>query len=216
LIHGQTAVGGAKIPHLYTEMMGMKLVETIISHIRANTVLGKSIRININLLQLCARIEQPLFLCHDDLKYLNNNWLLHLRDYLLQINGTLHVKNLWQPIKQRENDVILMSAFKNLDFTKLKLINNWRIFFQVATLAELCNTEGTLIKKCFRVQPLGKRIDKVNPSCIIWPCQSEPGKRGFNLWKKAISLCFNVTNNVRINQNFGKWEFIATIQKVNE
>jgi hypothetical protein len=104
------------ITHLYLEMMGMKL-ETIISHIRANTVLGKSISININFLQLCAGVEQPLFLCHDDLKYLNNNRLLHLRDYLLQINVTLHIKSLWQPIKKRENYVILMSAFKNLGFT---------------------------------------------------------------------------------------------------
>jgi hypothetical protein len=60
LIHGPREMGGVGISHLYTEMMGMKL-ETIISHICANTVLGKSIQININNLQLCSGIAQSYF-----------------------------------------------------------------------------------------------------------------------------------------------------------
>jgi hypothetical protein len=39
MIHGPLEMGGAEISHLYTEMMSMKL-ETTISHIRSNTVVG--------------------------------------------------------------------------------------------------------------------------------------------------------------------------------
>jgi hypothetical protein len=40
LIHGPLKMGGCQIPHLYTEMMEMK-IESIISHIRANSFFGK-------------------------------------------------------------------------------------------------------------------------------------------------------------------------------
>jgi hypothetical protein len=53
LIHGPLEMGGCKIPHLYTEMMGLK-IESIIAHIRADSVIGKSIRININYIQLLS------------------------------------------------------------------------------------------------------------------------------------------------------------------
>jgi hypothetical protein len=101
LIHGPFEMGRAEIPHLYTEMMGMKL-ETIIAHIRSDTVLGKSLKININNIQLCSGIKNPIFSCRDDISYMDDNWLLHLRDYLLEINGTPQIKNTWLPTKQRE------------------------------------------------------------------------------------------------------------------
>jgi hypothetical protein len=216
LIHGPIEMGGVEIPHLYTEMMGMKL-ESIISHIRAGTVLGRSFIININNLQLCSGIEHPIFSCRDDISYLNNNWLLHLRDYLIEINGTLDIKNIWKPIKQRENDIILMNEFKSLGFSKseLKLINYWRIFFQVSTLAELCTPDGSSIQQCYLQQPLGKAIDKANPSSIIWPAQGEPGKRGFNLWCKCLSLCFNMRKKGQLTYNFGRWAPSETILQVN-
>lgn len=53
LIHGPIEMGGANIPHLYTEMMGMKL-EAFIAHIRADTSLGRSFIINLNYIQLIS------------------------------------------------------------------------------------------------------------------------------------------------------------------
>jgi ribonuclease HI len=216
LIYGPIEMGGAEIPHLYTEMMGMKL-ESIISHIRAGTVLGKSFMININNIQLCSGIEKPIFSCRDDISYLDHNWLLHLRAYLIEINGTLDIKHLWQPTKQRENDIILMSEIKTLGFSKLelKLINNWRIYFQVSTLVELCTPDGTSIQQCFLTQPSGPLVDKANPSNIIWPAQGKPGKRGFSLWYKALSLCFNMRNKGQLTYNFGRWISSENILKVN-
>jgi hypothetical protein len=60
LIHGPLEMGGCEIPHIYTEMLGLK-IESIISHICADSILGKSFRININYLQLLSGLEQPIF-----------------------------------------------------------------------------------------------------------------------------------------------------------
>jgi hypothetical protein len=202
---------------LFSEMMGMKL-ETVISYICAETVLGKSIIVNLNYLQLSAGIENPLFTCRDNVNYLDHNWLLHLRDYLLEINGTLQIKNLWTPIKQRQHDVILMQEFQTIGPTnaELKLVNNWRTFFQVSTLAELCNPEGTRIQQCFLNKPHRGKFNKENPSNLRWPSQREPGKRGFALWLKCLRLCFQHHNNGRINHNFGSWVDTNTIRIINE
>jgi hypothetical protein len=61
LIHGPSEMGGCKIPHLYTEMMGLK-IESVIVHIRADSLLGKSFRININYLQLLTGLESPILM----------------------------------------------------------------------------------------------------------------------------------------------------------
>jgi hypothetical protein len=217
LIHGPQEMGGVEIPHLFTEMLGMK-IEAIISHIRANTVLGKSICINLNYLQLRAGIEKPILTCRDDLGYICPNWILHIRDYLIDINGSLDIKNVWIPIKQRQHDVILMQEFRllGLSNSELRLVNNWRIFFQVSTLVELCNPEGNRIQPCFLTKPSGRIVTKENPTNLRWPIQREPGKRGFALWLKCINTCFQPYNKGRINHQFGRWMSSEEIQKVNE
>jgi hypothetical protein len=44
-------------------------------------------------------------------------------------------------MKLRENDKILMEVIQSIGLTtnELRLVNYWRIFFQVNTLVELCN-----------------------------------------------------------------------------
>jgi hypothetical protein len=118
-------------------MMGLKL-ESIIAHIRADTTLGKSFRININYLQLLSGLEEPIFSTRANIGYIDDNWLLHLRNFIMEIN-TLQIKDLWKPIKLITNDVVLMSEFSSLGFSQneLRLINNWRLFFRVNTLAEI-------------------------------------------------------------------------------
>jgi hypothetical protein len=78
LIHGPPEMGGFDIPHLYTEIMGLK-IKSIIDHFRADSILGKSFRININYLQLLIGHELPIFTTRETIGYLNHNWLTHLR-----------------------------------------------------------------------------------------------------------------------------------------
>ena len=129
-------MGGAGVPHLYTEMMGMKL-ESFISHIRADTILGKSFKINLNFIQLIAGTETPIFESTEDLSYVPDNWIMHLRNYICEINGSIKINNIWTPEKLRDNDLNLMTEFKALKlFTanELNLINIWRSYYQVSYL----------------------------------------------------------------------------------
>lgn len=59
ILFGPEEFGGIGLKHLFTEMMGMKL-DSVISHIRANSKLGQMIKININYLQLLSGIQEPI------------------------------------------------------------------------------------------------------------------------------------------------------------
>jgi hypothetical protein len=135
---------------------------------------------------------------------------------MLEINGTLQIKDLWKPTKLRTNDVVLMSEFVSLGFSQqeLRLINNWRLFFRVNTLAEICNPEGTRIQDCFLRIPTKSFTNQVNPSNLQWPNQGLPGKKGFSLWLKSLRMSFN-TFNGRINHKFGNWKESTIITKNN-
>jgi hypothetical protein len=150
LIHGPSEYGGFGVRHLYTEMMGMK-VETLISHLRASTELGTSFIININYIQLLAGTKQPIFQSKDDLSYVQMNWLLHIRNFLMEINATLEISNLWRPQKQCQNDQFLMKAFRDKKATKAELIvlNNWRLYYKVTLLSEIVFATGKGIQPIY-------------------------------------------------------------------
>jgi hypothetical protein len=111
------------------KMMGMKL-ETLISHLRASSELGVPFIININYIQLLSGIGEPIFQSKDDITYVPMNWILHLRQFLIEINASLEIRNLWLPQPQRMNDQFLMTAFWNKKATRAELVvhNNWRIY----------------------------------------------------------------------------------------
>ena len=200
--------GGLNLPHLYSEMMVLKL-ETLISNIRSNIDLGKAILININLLQLISGIEKPIFNTPRELKYIDNNWLLHLRSFLIEINGFINIKSAWHQEPQRQHDLLLMESFIQRGFSikELRLINLWRSFFQVNTLADICEpAENSKIQNCFLVLPKGNIVMKKNRSKLNWPYQPEPGDKGFKLWCKAIKESFQLDITARIiKYNIGLW-----------
>jgi hypothetical protein len=142
---------------MYTKIMGMKL-ETIISHIRAVTQLRTLFIININYIQLHAGIGEPIFQCQTDLSYISMNWLLHLRQFLVEVNATLEIQDLWLPRKQCANDQFLMTALRNMKATKAELIilNNWRIYYRIMLLSEICFSSGQ------GIQPIYLEYDHCN------------------------------------------------------
>jgi hypothetical protein len=88
LIYGPEEFGGFGIHHLYTEMQGLK-INSIISHLRAKTPLGLLIKVNLEYLQLIAGIESPILSSFEPLPYISHNWLMQLRDFLIEINATI-------------------------------------------------------------------------------------------------------------------------------
>ena len=100
-----------------------------------------------------------------------------------------------------------MDAFltRNLSTKEIRLVNNWRKFFQVNTLVDICDPMGTKIEKVFLKRPNGTFLYKSHQSILQWPIQDEPGPRGFALWKKCLKECFNMQSNGCITHCFGKW-----------
>jgi hypothetical protein len=56
LVYRPAEFGGLGVRHLYTETLGMK-IDTVMSHIRAQSDLGTSFIININYIQLLSGLE---------------------------------------------------------------------------------------------------------------------------------------------------------------
>lgn len=210
LIYGPSEYGGFGVRHLYTEMMGMKL-ETVISHIRSESQLGTLFEININYIQLLAGTGTPIFQSRDDLSYIPMNWILHLRQFLLEINAKLEIKDLWLPKKQCTNDQFLMTAFVNMKATRAELIilNNWRLYYKIILRSELCMASGQGIQPIYLEYDHESMISQ-SKSTLNWPIQGKPDKTSFSTWKRFIKKCFINPDNYQI-QNFGAWDIAEVL-----
>jgi hypothetical protein len=143
LIYGPSEYGGFGVRHLYTEMMGMKL-ETLISHLRAGTKQSIFFITNINHIQLHTGIGEHVFMSQKDISYIPMNWLLHIRHFLLETKATLDIQYLWLPKIQCQNDQFIMEEFiaMTASAAELVILNNWRIYYKVLLLSELCFSSG--------------------------------------------------------------------------
>ena len=165
--------------------------------------------ININYIQLISGRSEHFMESNDNIDYVDSNWILHLRKFMLEINAKIEIRNLWTINKLREHDVVLMNAFDNLKINtnELRMINRWRLFFNVNTLSEICTPDGSKIHdKYLNIKQILSN-DKENVTKWAWPEQGQPGKRGFALWKKCLQQSFQIQNNGRINHQFGNWLF---------
>jgi hypothetical protein len=146
IVYGPRSFGGLNLGHLYTEQCTAK-INTMMLHIRANTTLGRIMRLNLMWTQLYSGMGIPIFESIDKLTYVTDNWFVQIRDFLISIQGTISINNLWTPKIERIGDSILMELFKNsgLPPASLQLVNNWRIHFQVITLSDICNAAGTYL-----------------------------------------------------------------------
>jgi hypothetical protein len=90
--------------------MGMKL-DTFMSHIRSQSFLGRAFILNLNYIQLILGLEQPILMSKQAIPYLDMNWILHIREFLTNINAQLQIANLLQIKKQRTDNQNIMETF---------------------------------------------------------------------------------------------------------
>jgi hypothetical protein len=205
VVFGPTNFGGVGMRHLFTEMMEMKL-NTVLSHIRANLTLGKSMRINIDYIQLTSGMTTPIFESSNPIPYIEQNWLLHVRDYLIEINAKMQIENLWKIKPLRENDVILLDEISKCGATTraMKTFNNWRMFFQINCLSEICNVEGTKIQPEYMTYPTTD-FKKQSRSKITWPNQQKPGRKSFRTWILLLRSIININGINQLTNPLGSW-----------
>jgi hypothetical protein len=208
LVYAHQDFGGLNLPHLYSEMSAMKL-EALIAHIRANSALGQALIININTIQLISGSLLPILEHNCNLNYLDDNWIMHLRTFIFEINASIQIDNVWKPQLQRENDVCLMDEFRtktNLNQRQLTLLNYWRIYFQVIMLSDICEPgDEQIVQTVFSKQSYDRDL-KMQQSRLHWPHQQKPGQKGFKLWISCLKQCFEYNaRNRKINRHLGKW-----------
>jgi hypothetical protein len=149
-------------------MMGMKL-KMMISHLPTGTELGTAFIININYIQLLAGIGTPIFTTQADISYIPMNWLLHIHQFLLEINATLEIQDLWSPARQCQHDEFLMTAFITMKASPSELValNNWRLYYRVLLRLEVCFATGKGIQPYY-LQYEHAELPKQSKTNLSW------------------------------------------------
>ena len=100
------------------------------------------------------------------IEYGNSKWLNHFTQLLRKHNIQIKLKEVEQPISQRENDVCIMDSITLKIKSKITLqrINACRLFLQITLLSEISSANGKFIKHNILN---GKRNS--NASTKIWP-----------------------------------------------
>jgi hypothetical protein len=162
-------------------------------------------RFNLNWLQINTGTSIPILKSDQDLNYVDMNWFLSIKDFLNRINGTIQLKHLWTPTIHRNGDIILMDEVSRLDISpgKKKLFNAWRIFFQINTLSEMTNSQGTHIKEKF----LNKYgiITYIPSSLLKWPNQELPAQKYFNIWLSILRALTGMSKDGKLKTKLGSW-----------
>ena len=84
-------------------------------HLRQQGEIGQLTIILLEILQLVIGSVHPLFSypLSQVLKYCQRTWLLNVWDFLVSIEGTIHLEHKWTLAIQRAHDVFLMDAIMN-------------------------------------------------------------------------------------------------------
>jgi hypothetical protein len=88
-----------------------------------------------------------------------------------------------------------MTSFTKIGASRaeLKLLNNWRLYYQVNLLSEICFATGAAIQPYYlEYNPTTTRQTTTK---LIWPIQAKPDELSFKVWKRYINSCFLYPNN---------------------
>jgi hypothetical protein len=140
------------------------------------------------------------------------NWILHIRQFLVEINASLEIRNLWLPKHQCHHDQFIMEAFEKTkaNTAELRILNNWRLYYKVILFSELCYSSGTGIQAIYLDYTHSLSLSQTK-SNLHWPVQGKPNEISFKIWKRYVKLCFMNSENKR-SPHLGKWDISEVIK----
>jgi hypothetical protein len=207
LVFGPSEYGGIGLTNLYTELYSTR-IETIITHTRMETSeLGKLFRINLELIQLLSGTSIPYLQSSSPINYIQKNWFSGLHLFLIKHELQIDIKSLWIPYPQRQNDKVIMDLIHPEENSRIQVINNWRVYFQVNLLSDIVTADGTKICKEYLTHPTQDSIPchperKTN---LQWPRQGKPSQRSFPYWKFHILNLANSDQQGKLRKHLGHW-----------
>ena len=139
------------------------------------------------------------------LKYCQRTWLLNVCDFLVSIEGTIHLEHKWNLAIQRTHDIFLMDAIMNhiphFPPKVLKQMNACRIFLQVLSLADISDGSGREILKS-SLQGIWHNDRR---SSYDWPKQLRPSAGAWRTWQSTLQALFCVNpKSTRLRQQIGR------------
>jgi hypothetical protein len=171
-------------------------------------------KLNINWIQLNAGKSTPIFESTETIDYVQENWFNEIKRFLNKCNAKIIVKHIWKPILMRERDEVIMdNIMKYTESTKIrKIINNWRLYFQVNVISEMINYSGEKILKDFLVKSEPKKY--VSQSRLRWPIQIMPNINTFKYWNSYIRNIIECDKYGKLYKPLGVWYDNRIINKV--
>jgi hypothetical protein len=105
-----------------------------------------------------------------------------------------------------------MESFVALRLSRadMMVLNNWRLYFKITLLLELCLATGKGIQPYF-LQYNHESLPRQNHSILNWPTQPKPDEQSLKLWIRSIKLCYINRFNNSI-PDLGSWHMSAVLQ----
>ena len=147
-----TSLGTIGFTNTWTDQ-GIAQVQLLMGHLRQQEEIGQLTIVQLEILQLVIGSVLPLlsYCLSQVFKYCQRTWLLNVWDFLVPIEGTIHLKHKWTLAIQQTHDIFLMDALMNhtphFPAKVLKQFNACRIFLQVLTVADISDGSGHEILK---------------------------------------------------------------------
>ena len=168
-------VGALGFTNTWTDQ-GNAQAHLLLGYLCQGQEIGQLLLVLMETLQMVIGSSLPLFQypIQQILKFCHHYWLLNVWEFLLPIQGKIHLENAWTLVPKCRHDVFFMDAV--LEYTPrfppkiLKCFNAFQIFLQVFTLADMCDGSGRDIQKC---SPQGTQ-HKDRRSSYEWPKQTWP------------------------------------------
>eukprot|EP00956_Cyclotella_meneghiniana_P028516 scaffold66584_cov56-Cyclotella_meneghiniana.AAC.3 len=104
-------MGGLAMPDCYTRQT-QHHIKYMIKQLRWDKTIGGDILTTLDNIQLASGFTSPILeKVAPTLDYIDNGWIIDLRDRLNTIGATMWIEDSWQPKLQREKDFSLMERF---------------------------------------------------------------------------------------------------------
>ena len=114
LLFGLTSLGAIGFTNTWTDQ-GIAQVQLLMGHLHQQEEIGQLTITLLEILLIVIGSVLPLFSypLSQVLKYCQWTWLINVWDFLVSIEGTIHLEHKWTLTIQRTHDVFLMDAIMN-------------------------------------------------------------------------------------------------------
>jgi hypothetical protein len=106
---------------------------------------------------------------------------------------------------KRVNDFVIMDKVCELDIplSTKQTFNNWRLYFQVNSIADITNLQGDKIDPIY----LNKKrvMCYVSKSRIRWPKQKVPNVKYFSIWINILKKVCEFKSDGTLTKKLGEW-----------